>query len=118
MTTRAHSYGMTAARKYNRVEGDEFESPTFLDGSPFKAYMAIVEAFIHAAGSPVTTRALHDGLGADARQEWTQDALDMIPTIKPTGLLPTRYQPKDGLKPRLMIPKSEQMKWLFPLKAN
>lgn len=70
-----------------------FESETYLDSNPFRAYCDKVRRVIYAHESPVSTRVIHLVLGEEARPEWTADALEAIRGIEAVGVLPTRYRP-------------------------
>lgn len=73
-------------------EDPYFESSTYLDGKPFKAYTEKVRRVIVAHESPVSTRVIHLVLGEEAKPEWTADALEFISGIQGVGINPTRYQ--------------------------
>lgn len=104
---------------------DPWESATWLDSRPFKEYAAAVEAIIFRGVADqassnggelrgLTTREIHATLGDAAKREWTADALDAIDSIEAVGILPTRYRPRAGAKPKLKLPKNQSMRWLFP----
>lgn len=73
---------------------DYSPSRGFLNSDEFKKYQRKIERLILKYDDPrgMTTRAIHEALGWQARYEWTQDALDGLKTITAHGVVLTRYR--------------------------
>lgn len=98
MTTMVHTRETRARGQNHRAErrrptgwNEVFESPTWLDSREFKLYALRIATILLKAEHPLSTREIHDALGADADRRWTQDALEAIRNLGKTGILPTRY---------------------------
>ncbi|MCC7308292.1 MAG: hypothetical protein IT173_12055 [Acidobacteria bacterium] len=70
-----------------------FDSGSYLDTRPFRAYARQIRDLIHAAASPLSIGDIHRLLADGCKRHWTADAIDSIKDIEPCGLLPTRYRP-------------------------
>lgn len=86
---------------YNYLFDSPDQDEHFLDRPDFLAYAAMVEAVVHAASEPVCTREIHETLGAEARREWTLDALENLRSIELVPGLINRWQVYNATSPRL-----------------